>query len=57
MQDDPDSLYRDLLKTSVQAEIERRRIQDQLTQTKKLKDKQERVVAKATRMLNNLRRR
>ena len=48
MKDDPDSLYGELLKTSVQAEIERRKIQDQLTQTKELKDKRERVVAKAT---------
>ena len=54
MQGDPDTSYRKLLKTSVEAETERRKIQNQLIQTKKLKDKQEKVVAKATRRLEQL---
>ena len=55
MQDDLDSSYRELLKISVRAEIERGRIQDQLIQTKELKDKQERAVAKAALRLEQLR--
>ena len=54
MQGDPDTSYRKLLKMSVEAETERRKIQDQLIQTKKLKDKQEKVVAKATQRLEQL---